>query len=33
MKTVLDGDPVLVELKKIPKQLPLSWREQRRLLG
>jgi hypothetical protein len=32
MKTVLDGDPVL-ELKQIPKLLPLSWREQRRLLG
>jgi DNA invertase Pin-like site-specific DNA recombinase len=30
MKTVLDGDPVL-ELKQIPKLLPLSWREQRRL--
>jgi DNA invertase Pin-like site-specific DNA recombinase len=29
---VLDGDPVF-ELKQIPKLLPLSWREQRRLLG
>jgi hypothetical protein len=32
MKTALEGDPVL-ELKQIPKQLPLSWREQRRPLG
>jgi hypothetical protein len=27
---VLDGDPVL-ELKQVPKLLPLSWREQRRM--
>jgi DNA invertase Pin-like site-specific DNA recombinase len=32
MTTVLDGDPVL-ELKQIPKLLPISWREQCRLLG
>jgi DNA invertase Pin-like site-specific DNA recombinase len=32
MSTVLDGDPVL-KLKQIPKLLPLSWREQRRLIG
>jgi hypothetical protein len=32
MTAVLDGDPVL-ELKQIPKLLPLSWREQRRLFG
>jgi len=32
MSTVLDGNPVL-ELRQIPKLLPLSWREQRGLLG
>ena len=32
MTAVLDGEPVL-ELKRIPKLLPLSWREQCRLLG
>jgi hypothetical protein len=32
MMTILGGNPAF-ELKQVPKLLPLSWREQRHLLG
>jgi site-specific DNA recombinase len=32
MVSVLEGDAA-IELKQIPKLLPLSWRQQHRLIG